>query len=133
KQNMYEHTIGVPLILKGPGVPPGNPSAAQCYLRDLFPTVCDLANVPTPDSVQGRSLKPVLDGTADSVYPFVVGYFRDSQRMIRTDSWKLIEYPQVDRLQLFDLKADPAERNNLADAPQHQGTRNRLLRSLRDW
>ena len=40
KQSMYEHTIGVPLILAGPGVPQGKRSPAQCYLRDLFPTTC---------------------------------------------------------------------------------------------
>ena len=56
KQNMYEHTVGVPLIFRGPGIPRGSRSEAQCYLRDLYPTVCDLAGIPVPPTVQGRSL-----------------------------------------------------------------------------
>src|SRR5690606_1131724 len=71
KQNMYEHTVNVPLILHGPGVPRGKRFAAQCYLRDLFPTACDLAGVAVPDTVQGKSLVPVLRGEAKEVYPFV--------------------------------------------------------------
>ena len=113
KQNMYEHTVGVPLIMSGPGIPAGHRADAHCYLRDLFPTVCDLAGIHIPPSAEGKSLKPVLEGTAAEVHPFVVAYFRDSQRMIRQGEWKLIEYPQAGRAQLFHLADDPLERKNL--------------------
>lgn len=117
KQNMYEHTVAVPLVMRGPAVPAGKRVEAQCYLRDLYPTICELAHVPPPDGIDGRSLAPVLRGEQQEVHPFVVGYFRDSQRMIRTDRWKLIRYPQADRTQLFDLANDPHELRDLsADA-----------------
>ena len=119
KQNMYEHTIGVPFIITGPGLPKNRRTTAQCYLRDLFPTTCELAGAPLPASVQGRSLVPVLTGKADTVYPFITGYFADYQRMIRTDRWKLIYYPHLSKFQLFDLKSDADELRDLsADASQ---------------
>ena len=109
KQNMYEHTIGVPLVIRGPGIAANVRSDAQCYLRDLFPTTCELAGLEIPETVDGRSLAPVLRGEQQSIYPHVFGYFRNFQRMIRTERWKLIHYPQIDRTQLFDLAGDPHE------------------------
>jgi len=133
KQSMYEHTIGVPLIMAGPGIPAGKRSSAQCYLRDLFPTVCDLTGIEVPPAVDSRSLKPVLDGTTDTVYPHIFGYFRNYQRMIRTDEWKLIHYPHIDRWQLFHLKTDPHELQNLADDERHADVRKSLTKKLRAW
>ena len=131
KQNMYEHTIGVPLIVGGPGIPAGEKRDAQVYLRDLYPTVCDLAGIEIPRTVEGRSLRPVLAGEAKEVYPAVFGYFRGYQRMIRTKRWKLVHYPEVKRWQLFDLDADPDELHNLADDPRHAEVRLRLVGDLR--
>ena len=137
KQNMYEHTIGVPLIVAGPSVPQGESQTAPCYLRDLYPTICELCGIPVPTRLDGRSLKPLLapnqkvDAKADQKadnpaggsnaprrgpHEFVVGYFGDVQRMIRTDRWKLIRYPKLNREQLFDLREDPNElRDRIAD------------------
>jgi len=117
KQNMYEHTIGVPLILHGPGVPRGKRFDAQLYLRDLVPTLCDLAGVPVPATVEARSAAPLLRRERASLYDHTFGYFRDVQRMVRTDRWKLIRYPKIGRWQLFDLKADPLERRDLSADP----------------
>ena len=118
KQNMYEHTINVPLVIAGPGIPAGERRAGQCYLRDLLPTFCELAGVAAPQ-VDGESLLPLVRGEKAEIYPFVVGYFQDSQRMIREGEWKLIWYPKIERWQLFDLAADPLEVNDLiADAAQ---------------
>jgi arylsulfatase A-like enzyme len=133
KQNMYEHTVGTPLVMAGPGIPKDRRCDAQCYLRDLYPTVCDMAGVAIPETVEGRSLVPVIRGEKDAVYPFVVGYFAMAQRMIRTDRWKLIHYPQVDKLQLFDLKADPYELNNLAGEASHRSTVEELHGKLDAW
>ncbi|MBW3541610.1 MAG: sulfatase-like hydrolase/transferase [Planctomycetes bacterium] len=133
KQSMYEHTIQVPLIFRGPGISTARRTPAQCYLRDLFPTVCDLCGIAVPAAVEGKSLKPVLEGTAESVHPFVVGYFRDFQRMLRTDRWKLIHYPHLDRTQLFDLANDPHELHDLSRQPAHQETLSTLNAKLRDW
>ena len=60
KQNLYEHSTRIPLILAGPGCKPQLQSDALCCLPDLFPTLCDLLNIATPGSVEGLSLSPVL-------------------------------------------------------------------------
>ncbi|MDA1014817.1 MAG: sulfatase-like hydrolase/transferase, partial [Planctomycetota bacterium] len=133
KQSMYEHTIGVPLIFSGPTIPQDRRSSAQCYLRDLIPTVCDLAAIKIPKQVTGRSLKPVLAGDATQVRPEVFGYFRNVQRMIRTNRWKFISYPQVNRTQLFDLKHDPHELHDLTDVAEHAAIRKQLETRLRAW
>ncbi len=133
KQNMYQHTIGVPMIISGPGIRKDVRSDAQCYLRDLFPTACDFAGIPIPKSVQGRSLKPVLTGTGKTLYPYTIAYFRDAQRMIRTDEWKLIHYPKIKRFQLFNLKNDPHELKDLAKEPKLANTVARLKKMLYDW
>lgn len=133
KQNMYEDTIGVPLIVRGPGIAPGRRLAAQVYLRDLFPTVCDLAGMRIPPPVEGKSLVPVLKGGAQSVHAQVFGYFMDTQRMIRGERWKLIHYPKIERYQLFDLGNDPHEMHDLADDPRHGATRAELRGRLRKW
>ena len=133
KQNMYEHTVGVPFVITGPGVSAGRKTAAQCYLRDMYPTVCELAEIPIPKTVQGRSLAPVIRGQAESVYPCVYGYFRDVQRMIRTDKWKLIWYPKIDKYQLFDVVGDPDELEDLSGRPSHAAVFAELRIKLEAW
>ena len=132
KQNLYEHTIRVPLLFAGPGVPVGETFAGHAYLRDIFPTLCDLAGVSIPD-VDGKSQAPVLRRERDSLYEFTVGYFRDCQRSIRTSKWNLIQYPKVGVTQLFDLESDPDELTNLAEHPQHAVIRRHLSHQLDDW
>lgn len=133
KQNMYEHTVGVPMILVGPGITADQRSEVQCYLRDLYPTACDLAGVDIPQSVQGKSLKPALKGNQNQIYDEVYCYFRNYQRMIRNDRWKLIVYPHLKRVQLFDLKKDPFEQHDLSEDPAHQQIRTTLHRKLNTW
>ncbi|MCP4786946.1 MAG: sulfatase-like hydrolase/transferase [Fuerstiella sp.] len=134
KQSMYEHTIGVPLLMQGPGIPGARRFDAQCYLRDLFPTLCDLVGIDGPgEQIDGVSLKPVLDGRTERIHEFIVGYFRNFQRMIRTDDWKYIEYPAVNREQLFHLKQDPDEQTNLIAVEAHSAVRERLRTQMTDW
>jgi arylsulfatase A-like enzyme len=133
KQNMYEHSIGVPLLFAGPGVPADVRTEAQCYLRDLFPTICDYAGIEVPETVHGRSLKPVIAGETETVYDAVFGHFKDSQRMIRTAEWKYVRYPLADREQLFHLPSDPHEMQNRINDPKHKDVADRLRRRLVRW
>ncbi len=133
KQNLYEHTFGVPLLLRGPGIPRSRRVDAPCYLRDLFPTSCELAGIAIPETVQGRSLAPILSGKAKSVHPHVIGYFTNTQRAIRDDRWKLIWYPQAKREQLFDLADDPDELRDLASEPRHAAKVAELKAKLVAW
>ena len=132
KQNMYQHTIGVPMIFAGPGIPAGQQLNGHAYLRDLFPTLLDLAGL-KPIDCDGKSQVPVLRGQQASIYDFTVGYFRDSQRMIRTDRWKLIEYPIANRTQLFDLRNDPFELKDVSALAEHAKRRAQLSKQLNQW
>ncbi len=117
KQNLYEFGgMHVPCVIAGPGIPKGR-SDALVYLMDLFPTFCDLASAPVPDGVEGRSLMPIIHREATKLRDVLYTAYRDCQRAVRDDRWKLIRYPLVDRTQLFDLSADPHELNNLAEEP----------------
>lgn len=141
KQNMYEHTIGVPLVLAGPGIPRGRRFATQTYLRDLFPTLCDAAGIAIPPTVEGRSLGPILNGTAAELYPEVYGYWHKPtpgatapiQRMVRTERWKLIQYTHLDRYQLFDLQNDPHELRDLSAVPEAREIFGLLSEKLDAW
>ena len=134
KQNMYEHTIRVPLVIAGPEIDADRRTSAFCHLRDLFPTLCDIADVETPEKLDGRSLKTlVLAPNAAAIHPFVVGYFTDTQRMIRSREWKLIRYPKIGLEQLFDLQHDPDELRDLIDRPEHRAVADELRTKLTDW
>ena len=141
KQNMYEHTIGVPLVIAGPGIPAGRRFTAQAYLRDLFPTVCELTGVPIPATVEGRSFAPVLRGLASQVHAETYAYWHRPdhpgelpiQRMVRTDRWKLIYYAHLPRWQLFDLESDPHELKDLSADPAHQAVLRDLQGKLNAW
>jgi arylsulfatase A-like enzyme len=133
KQNMYDHTVGVPLIFRGSGVPRGRRTEAFCYLRDLFPTACGLAGVPVPPTVQGRSMVPLIRGETQVLHPFVVCYFTDTQRMIRDQGWKLVVYPKAGRMQLFDVVSDPWETTDLSNRPDQADRISTLRSQMVQW
>lgn len=92
KQNLYEHSIRVPLILRGPGVPRAMRSGALCLLSDLYPTVAAMAGLPVPESVDGKDLSPVLHGTTKDIRNATFHVYKEFQRAVRTRDTKLIEY-----------------------------------------
>jgi arylsulfatase A-like enzyme len=130
KQNLYEFGgMHVPCVIAGPGIPRGR-SAALAYLMDLYPTLADFAGAKLPAGTEGRSLLPVITGQAPRVREVLYTAYRDSQRALRDDRWKLIRYPLVDRTQLFDLQSDPRELNNLAGQPAHAARLAAMLERL---
>ena len=133
KQNMYDHSIEVPFIIAGPGIARGARTGAFGYLRDMFPTTCELAGITIPKTVQSRSLSPVLLGKRKTVHRLGYGYFRDVQRMVRDENWKLIFYPKLKKYQLFDLANDPNELNNLAEAPSQMPRMKRMRQVMARW
>lgn len=122
KQNMYDHSVRAPLVFSGPGVPKGRQSSALCYLYDLFPTLCSLTGLSVPQTVEGKDLAPLMQNRAGKVRDEIFGAYRDVQRMVRTERWKLIHYPQANRTQLFDLKNDPHEVRDLSGEHKHAAT-----------
>jgi arylsulfatase A-like enzyme len=130
KQNLYEFGgMHVPLVIAGPGIPKGT-SDALVYLMDLFPTFADFAGATIPDGVEGRSLVPLLTGQEKKVRDELYTAYRNVQRALRDDRWKLIQYPQINQTQLFDLQNDPHELNNLADNAKHAGKVKEMLSRL---
>ncbi|MCA9229842.1 MAG: sulfatase-like hydrolase/transferase [Planctomycetales bacterium] len=119
KQNLYEHSMGSPLIFAGPRIPSGS-SASFAYLFDIFPTVCELTQTEVPPGLDGRSLAKIIRGDQQSVRDTVFLAYEDGQRAVHSGDWKLIRYPQVNYSQLFNLREDPDELHNLASEGQHQ-------------
>jgi arylsulfatase A-like enzyme len=136
KQNLYEHTWRVPMIVKGPGIKPGSRVPGNIYLGDLLATFCDLTGVAPPETNQGTSFKPVLLGekqsTRDVLYGMYCGGDKPGMRSVKQGDWKLLEYESTTtktrETQLFHLKENPHEliaehkdpkATNLAKDPQH--------------
>jgi arylsulfatase A-like enzyme len=131
KQNLYEHSMGVPLIFTGPGIPRGRATDAFAYLFDVYPTICDMCGLEIPESLEGRSLAPVIRGKKKRVRDTIFLGYMDVQRAVRHGDWKLIRYPQINRSQLFNLKGDPRETRDLAGDPAYATRVRRLLERLR--
>ncbi|GAG41402.1 unnamed protein product, partial [marine sediment metagenome] len=130
KQNLFDPSVRVPLVVTGPGVAKGKRIAAPVYLQDIMPTTLDLARAPAPDHVQFRSLMPVLRGERDRSYDAIYGAYRDLQRMVADDGYKMILYPKVPTVLLFNLREDPLEMHNLAEAPASRPILKRLAATL---
>ncbi len=117
KQNLYEHTWRVPMIVAGPGIKPGSRAPGNIYLGDLLATFCDLTGVPVPETNEGTSFKPVLFGQKtvirDTLYGVYNGGDQPGMRAVKHGDWKLIEYESrksgVRETQLFHLKENPHE------------------------
>ena len=75
KQNLYEHSWRVPLIVKGPGIAPGSRAPGKAYLLDTLATLCDLAGIQFPATNEGISLKPVLMGERQTIRDSLYGVF----------------------------------------------------------
>jgi arylsulfatase A-like enzyme len=133
KQSVYEDSMHCPLIFVGPGIPAGKSSQAFSYLLDIFPTLCDVLDIPPPKGVEGKSLKPIWTGKKEKVRDTVFLPFQKFMRAVRDERWKLIVYPQINHRQLFDLQKDPYEIHNLAGDPAHQATIERLEGLLKEW
>jgi choline-sulfatase len=118
KQNMYDSSIRVPLLMAGPGVPAGKSVNAPVYLQDIMATSLEIAGLEKPEQVQFHSLLPLATGRTDSsAYDAIYGAYFGTQRMIRTDRHKMIIYPTAHVVRLYDLNADPLEMKDLAESP----------------
>jgi arylsulfatase A-like enzyme len=133
KQNLYDHSMHPPLILAGPGIPKGKQTAAMSYLLDIFPTLGALAGVPGPKGSEGESLTPVLTGKKTAVRESIFTAYMKVQRAVRDNRWKLLVYPQVNKVQLFDLRNDPGELKDLSADEKHAAEVNRLRALLMAW
>jgi len=133
KQSVFEHSMRVPLVFVGPGIPQGESTRAFSYLLDIFPTLCDLTGIQCPADLDGESLRPLWEGKKDRVRDSVFLPYINIQRAVRDERWKLICYPKVGHMQLFDLQADPDERTNLIDRAESAERVLRLSKLMSQW
>jgi len=137
---MYEEIHAIPLVVRWPGAAEaGARSYEFVNLLDLMPTFLDLAGVPVPDGVEGRSIRPLLTDEYPDDWPesLFAEYHGDefglySQRMVRQGRYKYVyNGPDVD--EFYDLKADPHELDNRIDDPACADAIERLQGELLGW
>lgn len=138
KQNLYDHSIRVPLILRGPGLPTGATVNALTYSYDLYPTLCALAGAPVPKHIEGQNLLPLTAGAPGR--PYVCTVYKELMSSIRQGAWKLIRYhstrvgyEEVERMQLFHIADDPAELIDRAQEAEQQARITALNQQLTTW
>ena len=136
KQNLYDHSVRVPLVFAGPGIAQGKRCDALAYLLDIYPTLSSLVGIEIPGSVEGQSLVDCLqapeNGGRDMLYLAYARWIRG----LSDGRWKLIEYAGG-HSQLFDLRNDPLEMCNLAldkrEQARLESMRRDLVRLGRAW
>ncbi|HIF31435.1 MAG: sulfatase-like hydrolase/transferase [Pirellulaceae bacterium] len=132
KQNLFDHSVRVPLIVAGPNVPVNRQVRGDVYLQDIMPTTLEWAGVEKPDYVDFRSLVPVIQGERASNYSQIYGGYLQLQRMVIDSDYKLILYPKSKTVLLYDLKNDPDELNNLAENASQRTRIREMFAKLRE-
>jgi len=133
KQNMYDHSLRVPFIVVGPNVAAGEKIDAPIYLQDVLPTALELAGSSIPEHVEFQSLLPFFSkGSEAPRRRQIYGAYMSQQRAIIRDGWKLIVYPEVPVARLYDLAADPQEKNDLSHDPSQTERKRTLLQHLQE-
>jgi iduronate 2-sulfatase len=133
KQTLFEGANHVPLIIAAPGVKPGTHSGLAEQV-DIYPTLCDLAGLPKPKHLQGRSLKPMLDdpaakGKQVAISTMIAPHTKQRGHSLRTDAFRYIAWEGGEEL-LYDLRTDADELHNLAKQPAQAERMNRMRQRL---
>jgi arylsulfatase A-like enzyme len=136
-RNMYENSIKVPAVFSQPGAMPQNEATdAMVSAYDFMPTLLDYLGLPVPTdcNLPGGSFAPLLrGGTVDASEPIVIYDEYGPVRMIRTAEWKYVYRHAHGPDELFDLRNDPDERENLAKEPAHEKQMRELKAAMDEW
>lgn len=127
KQSLYDHSVNVPMVIIDPRKERcGNRrSDALCYLYDIYPTLCDLAQIEKPGSVQGESLLGIVEGTETTHRDQLFLAYSNQQRALLKDGYKYIIYNVEGNVteQLFNLSEDSGELVNLVQSHPEKAAR----------
>lgn len=133
KHSTFEVAMRVPLLVRAPGVAPARTDAVVSLL-DLYPTLVDVAGLPRPDHLDGRSLVPLLRRPLMDWAGSAFGRYADAET-VRTDRYRYSTWTtEADSLvahMLYDLSTDPLETVSLAD--RDRSAAERLQSLLTDW
>jgi arylsulfatase A-like enzyme len=138
----YDESVRVPLIVRDPRLPAGRRGVTRSVFAlnlDVAPTLVAAAGLPVPTAMQGQDLSPLyLEAQPPKwrdeffyEHPTVLGSSRiPSSRAVIGKEWKYVEWPEFDHRQLFDLKKDPGELQNLAGGRAHARQEKRMREQL---
>jgi len=138
KGSLYEGGIRVPAFWTGPGVKHGSQCEEPISTIDFLPTLLELADIPQPphQPIDGQSLVPCRDSKSLGRtqlfwhFPCYTGNAKPSSA-VRQGNWKLLEFFETGKAELYDLSADPSEKKNLADSQPEKASQ--LRQALHDW
>jgi len=123
KQSLYDHSVRVPLIITGPDIPKNVNNDTKVYLQDIMATTIDIAGIEQPSFVDFSSFLDIAkDGQETVIHENIYGAYIDYQRMIQRDGKKLIIYPKLDKLLLYDMSTDPEEIIDISNMSEHKDT-----------
>jgi arylsulfatase len=144
--HVYENAVHVPLIVHAPGLPAGRRVPSSVGVVDVMPTILELAGVPAPPGLEGRSLVPLMHGAEHDHTAFVQSFYGNRLTALRRGRWKYVStpppppalevspysvgvprdsrtrdgwkawWPTASREELYDLVDDPGETRDLAAA-----------------
>ncbi len=134
KGTLFEESLRAPLIIAAPGMTVGGVVPGPVEFIDIYPTLVELAGLPGPPGLQGRSLVPLLrdPGADHPAQAYSVVRWLDGRmgRSIRTKRYRYSVWDDEERAVLYDYKRDPYEYDNLAADPRRARTVARLHRLL---
>ena len=131
KQNLYEHSTRVPFIITGPDIPKKKKISAPIYLQDIMPSTLSIAGLEKPEHVQFKDILPLATGKAKNLpYKEIYGAYLDAQRSITVGNEKLLVYPNVPTVRVYDIFSDPLELKDLSKTKRGKAISSKLFPRL---
>ncbi len=127
KNTLWERSTHVPLIFAGPGVQAEASSHEAVELLDMYPTLVDLADLPTKDNIEGLSLMPQLKDPNTPRKRPAITTANPGNHAVRTERWRYIQYANGTE-ELYDHFRDPYEWSNLAQDPEYADVKSKLTK-----
>lgn len=128
KFSFYDHSLKVPLVMKGPGIRNNYKSDVRVYLHDLFPTICAMTGIDIPSTVESKSFVSALNGDNTIIHKYMFGSLSNLKRSVSTKDFKLIRHYRsnwhgqikgTDEYLFIDIKNDPLEIINEINNPEY--------------
>lgn len=139
KRLMYEEALHMPFLVRWPGhIKPGSINEKMILNVDFAPTILEAAGAQPHPAMQGRSFVPLLEGKTPAdwrksmYYRYYYSHFETEPHFgLRTQKHKLIYFNRIDQWELYDLKKDPMEMNNVYDDPDYNNVVKKLKKELK--